>query len=60
MLRARVITALVLLALLAGAAAWSGTALLELLALLVAVAMYEWMKRDEIPARAASGSAALS
>jgi phosphatidate cytidylyltransferase len=44
MLRARVITALVLLALLAGAAAWSGTALLELLALLVAVAMYEWMK----------------
>jgi phosphatidate cytidylyltransferase len=44
MLRTRVITAVVLLALIAGAAARGSTALLELLALLVAVAMYEWMR----------------
>jgi phosphatidate cytidylyltransferase len=43
MLRTRVITALALLALLAGAAALGATALRELLVLLVAVAMYEWM-----------------
>ena len=44
MLRTRVITAVALLALLAGAAALGGTALRELLALLVAAAMYEWMR----------------
>jgi phosphatidate cytidylyltransferase len=44
MLRTRVITAVVLLALIAGAAARGSTALLELLAMLVAVAMYEWMR----------------
>jgi phosphatidate cytidylyltransferase len=44
MLRTRVITAVVLLALTGGAAARGSTALLELLALLVAIAMYEWMR----------------
>jgi phosphatidate cytidylyltransferase len=59
MLRTRVITALVLLALIAGAAAWSGTALLALLALLAAVAMYEWMKLAGRSA-AVSGGVALA
>ncbi len=44
MLRTRVITAVVLLAVLCGAAAWSRVALLGLLAVLAAVAMYEWLK----------------
>jgi phosphatidate cytidylyltransferase len=44
MLRTRVITAVVLLALLAAAAALGATALLELLAVLVAIAMYEWIR----------------
>lgn len=44
MLRTRVITAVVLLALIAAAAARGEIALLELLTLFVAVAMYEWMK----------------
>ena len=44
MLRTRVITAVVLLAVIAAAAALGSTALLELLAMLVAVALYEWMR----------------
>jgi phosphatidate cytidylyltransferase len=44
MLRTRVITAVVLLALIAGAAAGGRTTLLEVLALLVAIAMYEWIR----------------
>jgi phosphatidate cytidylyltransferase len=44
MLRTRVITAVVLLALIGAAAAGGATVLLELLALFVAVAMYEWMR----------------
>jgi phosphatidate cytidylyltransferase len=44
MLRARVITALVLLALLAAATAWRREALLALLAALVATALYEWTR----------------
>jgi phosphatidate cytidylyltransferase len=44
MLRARVITAVVLLALIGAAAARGEATLLELLTLFVAVAMYEWMR----------------
>ena len=44
MLRTRLITAVALLALIGAAAAWGGTALLALFALLVAAAMYEWMR----------------
>jgi phosphatidate cytidylyltransferase len=43
-LRTRLITAVALLALIGAAAAWGGTALLALFALLVAAAMYEWMR----------------
>jgi phosphatidate cytidylyltransferase len=44
MLRTRVITAVVLLALVAAAGAWSEVALLGLCAVLVAIAMHEWMQ----------------
>ena len=44
MLRARVITAVVLLALIAAAAAWSDAALRVLCAALVAMGMYEWIR----------------
>ena len=44
MLRTRVITAVVLLALIGGAAAGGSTTLLEVLALLVTIAMYEWIR----------------
>jgi phosphatidate cytidylyltransferase len=44
MLRTRVITAVVLLGLLAAAAAGGASTLLELLTLFVAVALYEWMR----------------
>jgi phosphatidate cytidylyltransferase len=44
MLRQRVITALVLLALLGAAGAWSVNALLGLCALLVAIGLYEWLR----------------
>jgi phosphatidate cytidylyltransferase len=44
MLRTRVITAVVLLALIGAAAAWSRAALLIVLALLAAAALYEWLK----------------
>ena len=59
MLRTRVITAVVLLALLWAAAAWSGAALLGLLALLAAVAMYEWLKLAGCTPAVASGAAAV-
>ena len=57
MLRTRVITAVVLLALIAGAAASGSTALLELLAVLVAVAMYEWMRLAGVGLVASTGAA---
>jgi phosphatidate cytidylyltransferase len=44
MLRTRLITALVLLALLAAASAWSATALLGLCAVLAAIGLYEWLR----------------
>jgi phosphatidate cytidylyltransferase len=58
MLRARVITAVVLLALLCAAAAWSRVALLGLLALLAAVALYEWLKLAGCGRAVAVGAAA--
>jgi phosphatidate cytidylyltransferase len=57
MLRTRVITAVVLLVVIAGAAAWSATALRVLLAALAGVAMYEWMK---LAGRAEAGSLAAA
>jgi phosphatidate cytidylyltransferase len=44
MLRQRVITAVILLALLGAAGAWSASALLALCALLAAIGMYEWLR----------------
>jgi len=58
MLRTRVITAIVLLALLWAAAAWSRVALLGLLALLAAAAMYEWLKLAGCPRAVSAGAAA--
>jgi phosphatidate cytidylyltransferase len=57
MLRTRVITAIVLLALIAGAAASGRIALLEVLAMLVAVAMYEWMRLAGVGLVASIGAA---
>ncbi len=59
MLRARVITAVVLLALLWGAAAWGGAALAALLAVLVGMALYEWLRLAACgPAVSAAAAAA--
>jgi phosphatidate cytidylyltransferase len=59
MLRARVITAVVLLALLWAAAAWGRAALLALLGLLVAAAMYEWIRLAGFGRGGAAVAAAL-
>jgi phosphatidate cytidylyltransferase len=63
MLRTRVITALVLLALIGAAAAAGSSTLLELLTLFVAVALYEWMRlagcRQALSILCAIGYAAL-
>jgi phosphatidate cytidylyltransferase len=58
MLRTRVITAVVLLALMGAAAAWSEAVLLGLCAVLVAVAMYEWMQLAGYGRTASAGAAA--
>jgi len=58
MLRTRVITAVVLLALLCAAASWGGTALRGLCALLVAAALYEWLKLAGCGAAVAAATAA--
>jgi phosphatidate cytidylyltransferase len=57
MLRARVITAVVLLGLIAAAAAWSGAALLVLCAALVAMGMYEWIRLAGVGRSAAAAAA---
>jgi phosphatidate cytidylyltransferase len=57
MLRTRVITALVLIAILATAAALSLQALLVLGALFLAVALAEWLRLSGVPATAATGVA---
>jgi phosphatidate cytidylyltransferase len=59
MLRARVITAVVLLGLLWAAAAWGREALLALLGLLVAAAMYEWVRLAGFGRAGAAGAAAV-
>jgi len=58
MLRQRVVTALVLLALLGAAGAWSASALLALCAVLVAIGMYEWLRLAGLKASASAVAAA--
>jgi phosphatidate cytidylyltransferase len=60
MLRTRVITALVLLAILAGAAAWSLQALVVLGAAFLAVALGEWLRLSGVPPVAAAAVAAVA
>jgi len=57
MLRQRVITAVILLAVLGAAGAWSASALLGLCALLVSIGLYEWLR---LAGFGASGSAAAA
>jgi phosphatidate cytidylyltransferase len=59
MLRTRVITAVVLLALFGAAAAWGSWALLGLFALLVAVALHEWMRLAGGSLAVCAGAAAV-
>jgi phosphatidate cytidylyltransferase len=59
MLRTRVITAVVLLALFGVAAVWSPPALLGLFALLVTAAMYEWMRLAGCGPPASAGAAVV-
>lgn len=58
MLRTRVVTAIVLLALIAAAAAWSPAALQALFAALLSVAVYEWLRLAGHGARVAGAAAA--
>ncbi|HEX4583643.1 MAG TPA: phosphatidate cytidylyltransferase [Burkholderiaceae bacterium] len=59
MLRTRLITAVVLLALIGLAAAWGSWALLGLFALLVAAALYEWMRLAGCSLAVSTGTAVV-